>query len=76
MTTIKRQITIKFHRDGRLEIAVRHDGKPCDMSDPRNIANIAGDLAKTSVEMMKEFYRIKQKKNDPDVHHTQMRADP
>lgn len=61
MTTIERQITIKFHRDGRLEIAVRKDGKPCDMNDPRNMANIAGDLAKTSTEIMKEFNRRKLK---------------
>ncbi len=67
MTTIERQITIKFHRDGPIEIAVRHDGKPCDMNDPRNMANIAGDLAKTSIQLMKEFNRRKPKNNESKI---------
>lgn len=67
MTTIERQITIKFHRDGQLEIAVRHDGKPCDMNDPRNMANIAGDLAKISAEIMKEFNRRKFKEDESKI---------
>ena len=67
MTTIERQITIKFHRDGRIEIAVRHDGRPCDMNDPRNMANIAGDLAKTSVQLMKEFNRRKFKEDESKI---------
>ena len=66
MTTIERQITIKFHRDGRIEIAVRHDGRPCDMNDPRNMANVAGDLAKISAEIMKEFNRRKLKDNEKE----------
>lgn len=64
MSAAKQKITVTFHRDGTLQITVNDGGRPADMSDPRNIANVAGTLAKTSVEMMKEFNRLTTKDNE------------
>ncbi len=49
---------------GEMQVDCSDNGRRLDMTHPQNIANVAGMLAMTSVEMTKEIRRKNIKKDE------------